>query len=226
MVLAEAGWDVLMLEKGANRFGDLTSPTPHTDFANDELKGNRGFEGQLPTLEPRTFRASAAEATPRVVGTVNNLPSVVGGGTVHWDAKTPRFWDIDFKKHSMLGPVDGADITDWPVTYQEMEPLYEEVERLIGVQGDAAALNVGPRGRHAPRHHAYPMPPGPAQYISARFADAASLLGLAPRARRRWPSTPSRTTAGPPAWTAGSAAASAARSTPASAGWPRCGGPC
>ena len=180
MVLAEAGWDVVLLEKGANRFGDLTSPTPHTDFANDELKGSRGFEGQIPTLEPRTFRANASETTPRVVGTVNNLPSVVGGGTVHWDAKTPRFWDMDFKKRSMLGPVPGADITDWPVTYAQMEPLYEEVERLIGVQGDAAALNVGPRGRHAHRRHPYPMPPGPAQYISARFAEAATLLGLHP----------------------------------------------
>jgi choline dehydrogenase-like flavoprotein len=180
MVLAEAGWDVIMLEKGANRFGDLTSPTPHTEFSNDELKSNRAFEGQLPTLEPRTFRSTAAQTVPTVVGTVNNLPSVVGGGTVHWDAKTPRFWDIDFKKLSMLGPVAGADITDWPVTYADMEPLYEEVEHLIGVQGDAHALNVGPRGRHAPRHHPYPMPPGPPQYVSTLYAEAATALGWHP----------------------------------------------
>ena len=67
---------------------------------------------------------------------MNHLPSVVGGGTVHWDAKVPRFWDIDFQKRSLLGPVAGADITDWPFTYEELAPFYEEVERLIGVAGD------------------------------------------------------------------------------------------
>jgi choline dehydrogenase-like flavoprotein len=180
MVLAEAGWDVVVLEKGANRFGDLTSPTPDTAFANDELKSLRWFEDQIPELEPRTFRATAAEATPRHVGAVNNLPTVVGGGTVHWDAKTPRFWDIDFQKRTLLGPVAGADITDWPFTYDELAPVYEEVERLIGVAGDADALNAGPTGRHAPRANPYPMPPGPGQYSSLRYAAAAELLGWHP----------------------------------------------
>jgi gluconate 2-dehydrogenase alpha chain len=115
------------------------------------------------------------------VGAVNNLPTVVGGGTVHWDAKTPRFWDIDFQKRSLLGPVDGADITDWPFTYAELAPVYEEVERLIGVAGDADALNAaGPVGRHAPRDNPYPMPPGPGQYSSLRYAAAAELLGWHP----------------------------------------------
>ena len=180
MVLAEAGWDVLVLEKGANRFGDLSSPTPDTLFANDELKSLRWFEDQIPALEPRTFRATAAEATPRHVGAVNNLPTVVGGGTVHWDAKTPRFWDIDFQKLSLLGPVAGADVTDWPFTYDELAPVYEEVERLIGVAGDAEARNAGPAGRHAPRANPYPMPPGPGQYSSLRYAAAAELFGWHP----------------------------------------------
>lgn len=180
MVLAEAGWDVLVLEKGPNRFGDLTSPTPSTSFGNDELKDLRGFEEQLPDLEPRTFRATAAEATPREVGAVNNLPTVVGGGTVHWDAKVPRFWDIDFKKASLLGPVDGADVVDWPFTYDELEPFYVEVERLIGVAGDAEAVNTGPVGAHARRSGPYPMPPGPPQYGSAKYAAAATSLGLHP----------------------------------------------
>jgi choline dehydrogenase-like flavoprotein len=181
MVLAEAGWDVVILEKGPNRFGDLTSPTPATLFANDELKDSRGFEEQLADLEPRTFRATAADGdTPREVGVVNNLPTIVGGGTVHWDAKVPRFWDIDFQKLTLLGPIDGADITDWPFTYDELEPLYVEVERLIGVAGDAAAVNTGPVGVHAPRSGPYPMPPGPAQYGSAKYAAAATTLGLHP----------------------------------------------
>jgi choline dehydrogenase-like flavoprotein len=180
MVLAEAGWDVVVLEKGPNRFGDLTSPTPTTPFGNDELKDRRGFEEQLPDLEPRTFRATDAEATPREVGVVNNLPTLVGGGTVHWDAKVPRFWDLDFKKASILGPVEGADVVDWPFTYDELEPTYGEVEQLIGVAGDADAVNTGPVGVHARRSGPYPMPPGPAQYGSAKYAAGAESLGLHP----------------------------------------------
>ena len=180
MVLAEAGWDVTILEKGANRFGDLTSPTPDTGFSNDELKSMRGFELPIPELEPRTFRTNAGATEPALVGAVNQLPSVVGGGTVHWDAKTPRFWDIDFKKRSLLGPVDGADVTDWPFTYAELAPFYEEVERLIGVAGDHLVMNAGPSGRHAPLANPFPMPPGPSQYSSQRYADAAALLGWHP----------------------------------------------
>jgi gluconate 2-dehydrogenase alpha chain len=180
MVLAEAGWDVTILEKGPNRFGDLTSPTPATQYSNDELKSLRGFELPLPDLEPRTFRSSASTADHDVVGSVNDLPSVVGGGTVHWDAKTPRFWDIDFKKRSLLGPVRGADIQDWPFAYDELVPFYEEVEQLIGVAGDHRAMNAGPSGRHAPIRSPYPMPPGPAQHTSQMYADAAKLLGWHP----------------------------------------------
>src|SRR5207247_2258656 len=82
----------------------------------------------------------AGDSEPLAVGFVNQLPANVGGGTVHWDAKTPRFWDIDFKKRSLLGPVDGADVEDWPLSYGDLAPFYDEVEALIGVQGDLTGL--------------------------------------------------------------------------------------
>ena len=49
----------------------------------------------------------------------------------------PRFWDIDFKKRSMLGPFPGADVEDWPFDYAEIAPYYQRIERLMGVAGDA-----------------------------------------------------------------------------------------
>ena len=58
MVLARAGWDVTIFEKGANYFTDLSSDRPGTVFSNDELKTNRAFSEPEPTAEPRVYRSS------------------------------------------------------------------------------------------------------------------------------------------------------------------------
>jgi choline dehydrogenase-like flavoprotein len=179
MALAEGGWDVVVFEKGPNYFGDLKSPTPHTDFSNDELKALRFFENpDWELAEPRTFRRHPTDAEPLAVGYVNQLPSNVGGGAVHFDAKVPRFWDVDFKKRSLLGPMPDADVQDWPFTYADLAPYYDEVERLLGVQGDLEALKALPTYHHHPRDHDFVMPPGPPQYGSLKLAEAAATLGL------------------------------------------------
>ena len=60
MVLAEAGWHVVVLEKGPNYFGDIaTRWPPATKFSNDELKNMRHFEDPDPSAYPRAFRATA-----------------------------------------------------------------------------------------------------------------------------------------------------------------------
>ena len=181
MVLAEAGWDVVIFEKGRNYFGDLTSPTPSTPFSNDELKASYRYfeEPDYDALEPRTYRRSPdADADYR--GNLNHLPMTVGGGTVHWDAKTPRFWTIDFSKKSLLGPFPGADVEDWPFTYEEIAPLYDEVEALIGVAGDVSALPPDITLKYAPRSKPLPMPFGPPQFSSLLEASGAEVAGLHP----------------------------------------------
>src|ERR1700730_13699218 len=96
MELAENGWDVVIFEKGSNYFTNLEGTGPlGTTFSNDELKAlYRYFEQPDPLAYPRTYRHNASQAAS-YVGPVNELPVTVGGGTVHWDAKVPRFWDID-----------------------------------------------------------------------------------------------------------------------------------
>jgi len=176
-VLTAAGWSVIMLEKGPNHLLALDPPFgPLGHVSNDELKLMfRHFLGPDPFLEPRTFRRRAAEGDRIFTGGVNNLPSTVGGGGFHADGKLPRFGEVDFRARSELGPIEGADIVDWPVDYDEMEPYYAEAERVVGVAGDHTA-NPFAAWRSGP----YPMPPGPDMYCAVLTSAAATRLGYHP----------------------------------------------
>ena len=179
MVLAQAGWQVVVFEKGPNHFSNLGGQGPiGTLFSNDDLKMNvRYFAGPDPEVFPRTWRPAGTSAV-QYTGSVDDLPQLVGGGTVHWDAKVPRFWDIDFQQLSALGPAPGADMADWPFGYADIAPYYDEVETLIGVQGDVAAMPDAVL-EHAPRG-AFPMPPGPQQRSSLVVAAGATAIGMHP----------------------------------------------
>jgi choline dehydrogenase-like flavoprotein len=180
MELSQAGWDVVVFEKGPNHFTNLAGPGPFgTVFSNDDLKLNvRYFAGPDPLTCPRTWRPNA-QTPVQVTGAVDELPQVVGGGTTHWDAKVPRLWDIDFQALSALGPQPGADMADWPFTYAEIAPYYDEIEELIGAQGDVAAIPDLVL-KHAPRSKPLPMPPGPQQYSSMTVAAGAKAMGMHP----------------------------------------------
>jgi choline dehydrogenase-like flavoprotein len=179
-VLARAGHPVLILEKGRNLIPGLGHRGRlGSRFGNDEVKAGHFFENQDPLLEPRAQR-SQDEAQQGVahsfVGDVNDLPTTVGGGTIHWDAKTPRFWRHDFKGLSMYGPVPGANVADWPLTYDELAPYYDRIERRLGVQGDVHRMPASTLAQ-APRKHQFPMPPNPPMYAGTLFAEGARELG-------------------------------------------------
>jgi len=178
--LRRAGHPVLILEKGRNLLPGLgSSRRAGALFSNDEVKQGRYFEDQDPILEPRTSRTQreARRGVARsFVGDVNDLPTVVGGGTVHWDAKVPRFWRQDFKDHSLLGPVPGANVADWPLSYEELEPFYDEVEQRLGVQGDVHRMPASTLAQ-APRRHQFAMAPNPPMYGGTLLAEGARRLG-------------------------------------------------
>ncbi|HLM64608.1 MAG TPA: GMC family oxidoreductase [Acidimicrobiales bacterium] len=176
-VLTGAGWSVVVLEKGRNHLLDLTAPhEPLRHFANDEVAlSRRHLLGPDPRLEPRTYRRSDADGDRLLTGEVNNLPSTVGGGGVHADAKLPRFREEDFHLLSARGPVEGASIEDWPVQYDDLELHYAAVERAFGVAGEEGA-NPFAAWRSGP----FPMPPGDDMPMALVSAEAAERAGLHP----------------------------------------------
>ena len=75
---------------------------------------------------------------------------VVGGSAMHWGGAVPRFSPEDFRLRSMYGVGD-----DWPLSYDQLDPFFQEAEERMGVAGEQ-----GPP-EYDPRSASYPMPPVP-----------------------------------------------------------------
>ena len=176
-VFTAAGWSVVMLEKGRNHLVDLQAPhEPLRHFANDEIAAvRRHLLGPDPLLEPRTYRRTDADGERLMTGEVNNLPSTVGGGGVHADAKLPRFREEDFHLRTARGPIEGALVEDWPLQYDDLEPHYVAAERSFGVAGEAGA-NPFAAWRSSP----FPMPPGDDMPMALVSSAAAERAGFHP----------------------------------------------
>jgi choline dehydrogenase-like flavoprotein len=175
-VLARAGARVCVLEKG---------PWLHPgNYGDDELRfGDRNFIEEDPLIEPRTFRNRPEDGEHLVVGRVLGISRCVGGGTVHYGAVSFRQRPEDFRAQSYWGSLPGAEIVDWPFTYDELRPYYDKVERLVGIAGGQTRDDPHP-GAPVPgaewRSEPYPMPGHPPNYGAKLFEEAATRLGLHP----------------------------------------------
>jgi choline dehydrogenase-like flavoprotein len=118
--LCQKGVKVIVLEAGAMQ--------SQASFVNDEWKS---FV-QLAWLDPRTTSGSW-----RVAKDFAGLPAwickTVGGTTTHWAGASLRFQEHEFKVRTHYGAIPGANLMDWPLTLQEMEPYYARAEDKMGV---------------------------------------------------------------------------------------------
>src|SRR6266851_2423957 len=169
--LAAAGWRVVLLERGPwlETFGHLeTRDAWVTGIDRPPFGPERS--------EVRTVRATDRD-TARTVeprsALYGTLPAMVGGGSVYYGAMAWRFRPQTFRLRSLLGTVAGANLEDWPVTYDELEPFYEKAEYELGVSGDE-----NPHG--PPRQKPLPLPPVPENSEAAVLFPAARRLGWQP----------------------------------------------
>jgi gluconate 2-dehydrogenase alpha chain len=188
--LADAGLKVVALERG--RMID-----PQHDFAvpstYDELKFDR-FSDIFQDLsrETLTFRNSPGErALPmREMGSFKP-GEAVGGTALHWSTHARRFLPWDFETRSRTVERYGKGMIpenctsqDWGITYEELEPYYDQFEHLYGVGGKAGNLGgviqEGGNPFEGPRSREYPNPPSPMTYAGTMFATACAELGYKP----------------------------------------------
>jgi choline dehydrogenase-like flavoprotein len=79
----------------------------------------------------------------------------VGGSTLHFTGESHRFHPgaMKLQQHFQVG-------ADWPLTYDDLQPFYQQAETIIGVSGS----NTAHSGR--PRSKPYPLPAHEISYAS------------------------------------------------------------
>ncbi len=162
--LTAAGFRVVALQRGP-----FLKPA---DFEDDELRTVIRDEVFSPD-QVETYRYD--DRSPTETGKFNYTANCVGGTMTHWAAWSWRFRPDDFRVLSTEGPVAGASLADWPITYDEIEPFYERAEWDFGVSGDAEGNPFG-----APRKKGYPNPAHPGRRASDRLAKGLRKLGHHP----------------------------------------------
>ena len=83
----------------------------------------------------------------------NNSGRGVGGSTVHYSMVAMRAHPDDFRRRTLEGEVAGADLRDWPLTFEDLEPYYEEVEDALQIAGPTFYPWGRRRRRYPQREH-------------------------------------------------------------------------
>lgn len=131
--LSRAGFNVVVLEKGKYY--------KEESFSKDELAISRR-ELYKPNLADEYHIINEKEQNgfiTRYDGREYNWNfwngSMVGGSSNLMSGFFHRLKPTDFKLQSTYGTIQGANIVDWPISYEDLEPFYTKVEEVIGVSG-------------------------------------------------------------------------------------------
>jgi len=163
--LAEAGMSVVCLEQG-----------PRVD--------NAEFAGDKPEWE--LMSQKRWHPNPNVRDLENDYPietsesdvnplmyNALGGSTILWAAHWQRFMPSDFRVRTLDGVA-----SDWPITYEDLAPFYEQMEIEMGVSG------VAGDPAYPEKTNPFPLPPLPIGKIGMKAAMGMDKLGW-----HWWPGT-------------------------------------
>jgi choline dehydrogenase-like flavoprotein len=132
MVLTQAGANVVMLEAGP--MWDSTTDSAMFKWPYDSPRRGAAiperqfgeFDGALGgwTIEGEPYTSAPGN-------TFDWFRSrMLGGRTNHWGRISLRFGPHDFQRKTLDGLGD-----DWPITYDDVKPYYDKIDRFIGVFG-------------------------------------------------------------------------------------------
>jgi choline dehydrogenase-like flavoprotein len=155
-VLTEAGANVVMLEAGPD--WDPVKGSYMMRWNYDSPRRGAAIPTQQFGEYDAAFGGWTIEGEPYTTAPGDDFfwfrSRMLGGRTNHWGRISLRFGPDDFRRKSLDGLGD-----DWPVSYDDMKPYYDEVDKLIGVFG----ASLGPRFPNEPDGLFLP-PPAPRCY--------------------------------------------------------------
>lgn len=193
MELTAAGLQVLALERGEMRD---TNPDFSYPRITDELSfGIRGKLFQNLARETVTVRHHLSQAAVPYRQLGSFLPGDgVGGAGVHWNGHHWRPLPDDLRIRSRYEERYGKSfipkdlqIQDWGIGYDELEPHFDQFEKICGMSGKAGNLNgvlqEGGNPFEGPRASDYPLPPLATLNGALLFGKATRELGYHPFAQ-------------------------------------------
>ena len=169
--LARAGKSVLVLEKGPWLTDD--------DFYKDELACCRRsvytpqLKDEKHVIEDETSDGHWSSESTEESGWDFWNGNVVGGSSNFMSGFFYRLKPKDFRLLSEFGEVAGANIVDWPISYDDLEPYYTRTETEIGVSGQV----IDHKFAEARSTADFPYPPTHEHYVSSMFDEACTDLG-------------------------------------------------
>ncbi len=176
--LSQAGFSVLVLEAGpvyqaSQDFKLHTSDWEQRLFPYKQDQDKSYRFGEMQHLDPKwrrlrswSHRFGYINSGKQRIGWRYEHVKGVGGSTLAFTGEAHRMNPGSMKLRSDYG--QGAD---WPLTYQELAPFYQQAEALIGVAGPFPDPRLTSRER-------YPLPPHQMSYTSALVAKQTQSLGL------------------------------------------------
>lgn len=130
--LCKAGFKVAVLEKGRL--------IKREEFSKDELAYCRrdlvtpNLFDEYHTIEEKVDGKWVATPTYESGWSFWN-GNIVGGSSNLMSGMLHRMHPDDFRLKSKYGDIEGANVVDWPISYDDMEPYYALAEELVGISG-------------------------------------------------------------------------------------------
>ncbi len=172
LALAEAGYSVVVLEKGPWY--------TEADFFKDELACCRrsayspDLRDEFHVVENLKDNGNWTANPSHGSGQDFWNGNCVGGSTNFMSGFFHRLKPKDFRLLSEFGPIAGANIADWPISYTDLEPYYAKVEREVGVSGRVVEHpNLEPRSTAD-----FPFPPTAEHPVAHWFDEECKQQGL------------------------------------------------
>lgn len=169
--LSKAGYSVIILEKG---------PWIKTaQFNKDEIVAARrsvytpNLKDEQHVIEQKNSKGEWIAKSTYETGRDFWNGNCVGGSSNFMSGYFHRMKPQDFRLLSEYGTIEGANIEDWPISYEDLEPYFTKVEKVVSVSG-----RVENHSTQEPRSTKdFPYPPLAENIVSTWIDKASKKIG-------------------------------------------------